>query len=149
MTIFKKFVNKFNRADNIKTSSQTDINNLEAEFKICLPNDFKTFILNYGNVWTLEILDIIVDNEFELNDIQQFWDVEQIIYDKKNEWTSNISTDLIPFASDCMGNIFAFLASDLKTIKETAAIYFYDHDFDKIEKISESFTDWIDKFNQL
>jgi len=48
----------------------------------------------------------------ELNDIQQFWTVEEIIYDKQYEWTSQLN--LIPFASDFMGNIFSFLETDLK-----------------------------------
>ncbi|MEO6254009.1 MAG: SMI1/KNR4 family protein [Ferruginibacter sp.] len=149
MTTFKIFVDRFNKSEDSKTSTQAGIDLLEKEFKIYLPSDFKTFLLHFGDIWTPGILDLVVDKESDLNDVSQFWDVEQIIYDKKNEWTSSVSVDIIPFASDCMGNIFAFLANDLKRQKASSAIYFFDHDFDTVEKIAESFTEWIDKFNQL
>lgn len=84
-----------------------------------------------------------------MNDVQEFWEIERIIEDKKSEWTSQLATDIIPFASDCMGNIFGFLTADLKLERQTAAVYFFDHDFDTVDKIFESFTDWIDRFNTI
>ena len=54
--------------------------------------------------------------------------------------------DLIPFALDCMGNIYAFKTSDLKEEKLTATVYFYDHDFDTIQNASDSFTDLVEEF---
>jgi len=147
MEILSEFSNRFNKKDVIKKVSESDIQNLESEFGITLPKDYKMFIKEFGNVWTPEILDIIVDNEIELNDVQNFWDIESISYDKKNEWTSQIATDLIPFASDSMGNIFGFLTADLKTKRESNPVYFFDHDFDTVEKISDSFTEWVNEFN--
>ncbi len=146
---FKQFVERFNKSDDAKASTQIDIDMLEKELKIYLPYDYKTFLLSFGNIWTPDILDLIVDQELEINDVQDFWDIEKIIYDKQNEWTSQVSTDIIPFASDCMGNIFAFLTNDIKSPTETADIYFYDQDFDTVEKISPSYKDWIDSFNKL
>ena len=149
MTALKQFADRFNKSDDAKPSTQVDIDSLENKFQIYLPNDYKTFLLNFGNIWTPDILDIVADNELEINDVQQFWTIERIIYDKQNEWTSQLSTDLIPFASDCMGNIFAFIRHDIKSPSDTASIYFFDHDFDTVEKISNSFTDWIEEFNKI
>lgn len=146
---FEKFVERFNKSDEAKPSTQIDIYALEKEFKIFLPNDYKAFLTSFGNIWTPNILDLIVDQELELNDVQDFWDIDKIIYDKRNEWTAQVSTDIIPFASDCMGNIFAFLTNEIKSPTETANIYFYDHDFETIEKVSPSFKNWIDSFNKL
>ncbi|MEW4924421.1 SMI1/KNR4 family protein [Algibacter sp. 2305UL17-15] len=149
MDIFKEFSNKYNKNEDIKKASESDIKNLESEFSIYLPSDFKTFILNFGDLWTPDILDLVVDNEIDLNDVQQFWNIESIIFDKKNEWTSQISTDIIPFASDCMGSIFGFLTSDLNERKESVSVYFFDHDFNTVEKKSDSFSEWIDNFNRI
>ena len=99
MIIFKEFVDKHNENENIQLANQADINLLEKEFDIHLPEDYKLFIQIYGNVWTPTILSIIVDKELDMFDVQQFWEIEHIIYDKKNEWTSQLKTDIIPFAS--------------------------------------------------
>ena len=147
MEILREFSNRFNKKDDLKKASESDIQKLESEFGITLPKDYKTFIAEFGNISTPDILFIIVDKKIELNDVQDFWDIESITYDKKNEWTSQISTDLIPFASDSMGNIFGFLSTDLTTENETISVYFFDHDFDTVEKISDSFTEWINEFN--
>ena len=149
MTEFRKFANRFNKSANAATSTQSDIDKLEKELNIQLPNDYKRFLLSIGNIWTPGILDLVVDKELDLADVQQFWTPDEIIDDKKNFWTKQVSTDIIPFATDCMGNIFSFLASDLKQKTETADIYFLYHDFDTVEKISNSFTVWINNFNKI
>lgn len=149
MSIFNLFSNKYNKSDDAKPSTQSNIDSLEREFQINLPNDYKNFLLNYGNIWTPDIVDLIVDEDLDLNDVQQFWDIKSIINDKKNEWTSQVSLDIIPFASDCMGNIFAFSSKDLQQKKEIADVYFFDHDFDTVEKIADSFINWIDRFNKI
>lgn len=146
---FQKFVKRFNKNDKLIPVKQIEIDNIEGEFKIHLPRDYKEFILKYGDVWTPSISSIIISLKSDIYDVQQFWKPEHIIFDKKEEWTSQLSIDLIPFASDCMGNIFAFNTADLQKQKETCDVYFYDHDYDTIEKISSSFVSWIGQFNGL
>lgn len=149
MEIFNKFRTRFDKNDDLEKASESDIEKLKKELKINIPNDFELFLTEYGNIYTPDILDIIVDNEIDLYDVQEFWTTERIIYDKQNEWTAQLSTDLIPFASDSMGNIFAFLTSDLKEKKESSAVYFFDHDFDTVEKLTDSFSEWIDNYNRI
>jgi len=148
-TVFEKYSDRFNKSSDSKPASNEDVIRIEKALEILLPTDYKQFLQEQGDVWTPDILDIIVDKEIDLNDVQQFWDSERIIYDKQNEWTSKVSVDIIPFASDCMGNIFAFKTSDLKTQRATADIYFFDHDFDIVEKVSDSFTKWLDNYNEI
>ena len=149
MEIFNKFITRFDKNDDLEKASVSDIEKLKKELRINIPNDFELFLTKYGNVYTPDILDIIVDNEIDLYDVQEFWTTERIIYDKQNEWTAQLSTDLIPFASDSMGNIFAFLTSDLKEKKKSSAVYFFDHDFDTVEKLTDSFSEWIDNYNRI
>jgi hypothetical protein len=147
--IFKTFADRFNKSDKIKPASVLEIEKIESEFHIFLPADFREFLLEIGDVFTPNILSIIVDKKIEINDVQEFWDMERISWDKNNEWTSQLEEDLIPFASDCMGNLFAFMTNDLKKQTQTAAVYFYDHDFDTVEKIANNFTEWVDGFNKI
>jgi len=149
MDLFEQFVKRYNKKDEIDRQDETQIQKLENEFGIYLPEDYKSFLNNFGSLWTPEILDIIVDNELDFYDVQDFWDIERIEYDKKNEWTSKLTTDLIPFASDSMGNIFAFKTDEIKAKAEFSSIYFFDHDFDTITKITNSFTEWIEQYNKL
>ncbi|HTA63569.1 MAG TPA: SMI1/KNR4 family protein [Bacteroidia bacterium] len=147
--IFKAFADRFNKSDTAKPASALEVEKLEKEFKVFMPADFKDFLLRVGNIFTPNILSLIVDKNIELNGVQEFWDIERITWDKKNEWTSKLETDLIPFASDCLGNLFAFMASDIKQQKQTAVVYLFDHEFDTIEKKAASFTEWVDGFNKI
>ncbi len=149
MTELKQFVERFNQSDKAKPSTPNEIETLEQLIGICLPDDYKSFILVFGNIWTPGILDLIVDNKLDIYDVAQFWTIDKIIYDKQNEWTSHVSPEIIPIASDSSGNIFAFLKQDLNISLNTANIYFYDHDFDTVEIIAESFTGWIDAYNKI
>jgi cell wall assembly regulator SMI1 len=148
-TVFQKFSDRFNKNSDSKPAAFSDINALEAEFRILLPLDYKEFLQKFGDLWTPDILELVVEKYLSLNDVQDFWDTERIIEDKTNEWTSVLSVDLIPFASDSMGNIYAFKTEDLKKQKQTADIYFYDHDFDTVDKISNGFTEWLDNYNKI
>lgn len=149
MTVFRQFVDKYNKNEAIKLATAEDIDLFEKEFNIHLPTDYKIFIKTYGDIWTPNILNIVADKELDMSDVQEFWGIDRIIEDKKNEWTSQLTTEILPFASDCMGNIFGFLAEDLKVTRQTADIYFFDHDFDTVDKIADSFGGWIDRFNQM
>ncbi|HLO53630.1 MAG TPA: SMI1/KNR4 family protein [Saprospiraceae bacterium] len=152
MEHLKTFFNRFN--DNSKISPSKpftlkEFDSLEERFKIEFPKSFKYFALTYGNIWTPNILDLIDEKEIEISDVQEFWNAEKIIFVKENEWTSKIEENLIPFASDCMGNIFCFAVKDLISRKEDCNVYFYDHDFDTIENLSLNFDEWIEQFNKI
>lgn len=149
MTELRQFVERFNQSDKATPSTHDEIENLEQLFRIFLPDDYKNFLLNFGNIWTPDILDLVVDNKLDVYDVAQFWTVDKIIYDKQNEWTSHVSPEIIPIASDSLGNIFSFSRQDLNIPVDTAHIYFYDHDFDTVEKIADSFTGWIDSYNKI
>lgn len=143
---FKSFYDRFNRNDSNAPELELNIQAFEKEYQINFPKDFREFIAVYGDLWTPDILDLIDDNKLDINDVQDFWSIERIKYDKENGWTSKLETDLIPFASDCMGNIFVFKREELKDSKEISNIYFFDHDFDVIDFVSSSFTEWIKRY---
>ena len=63
MTEFRKFADRFNKSANAVPSTQSDIDKFEKELNIQLPNDYKRFLLSIGNIWTPDILDLVVDKE--------------------------------------------------------------------------------------
>jgi hypothetical protein len=147
---FSKFASLYNRSDETRSVSLAEIKVLEDALKIKLPDDFKLFMQTYGSLWTPDILDIIVDNDIDMHDIQQFWPPDEIIEDKKSGITNQIELeDLIPFASDCMGNIYAFKTNDIRVSKPTATVYFFDLDFNENQIVAQSFTELIEEFNAL
>lgn len=143
------FTERFNRNVDAIPAKQSDVEKLENDFSIHLPSDYKEFVKLFGDVWTPGVLEVIVDNEVELIDIQQFWTIDQIRKDRKNARTSQPDMDMLPFASDSMGNIFGFLITDLKVPGNECPVYFFDHDFGTVEKISDSFTKLIERYNEL
>lgn len=149
MEIFNTFNTRFNKNVDLEKASEADIENLNKQLNIIVPKDFRLFLTKFGNIYTPNILDIIVDKDIELPVIQEFWPTENIINDKQNEWTAHLSTDLIPFASDSMGNIFGFLAADLQEERETCSVHFFNHDYDTVEKVSNSFSEWIESYNRI
>lgn len=146
---FKSFYDRFKKNDSNTPEPKLNIESFEGEYQIKLPDDFREFLSEYGDLWTPNILDLINSNELDLNDVQDFWNIERIKHDKENEWTSQLETDLIPFASDCMGNIFGFKTEELKDSKRTPKVYFFDHDFETIEPVSTSFTEWINEYLKI
>lgn len=146
---YLNFERSFNADNDRQKFSLSDIEKLETELQIKVPTDYGMFLIEHGSLYTPEILDLIVDQQSDMNDIQNIWTLDQILHDKANEWTSNLEEDLMPFASDSMGNIFAFKRSDILTSKMNAPVYFYDHDFDEVRQISNSFKSLIERYNEL
>jgi len=152
MDYIERFVDRFSESSMtslIKPETVEDISNLERRFEIKLPNDYKIFLKNYGNIWTPTILDKVVDNDLNFYDVQQFWSIEAIILDIDNGWTAQTGQDILPFASDCSGNLFCFTLDDLRSGKNDCEIHFYDHDFDTFENLSKSFKEWIEQYNEI
>jgi hypothetical protein len=146
MENFDLFFEKFNKSDTVENTLGSKIDELEKLYHIHLPIDHKDFIGKYSSMWTPDILDIIVDNDIELNDVQEFWSVEEIIEDRKSGFTSIQKDDLIGFASDCMGNVFAFKKAELNIENPQANVYFFDHDMDTLAIEAPSFTAFVERY---
>lgn len=146
---FSTFSFRFNKNDKSKTASQEEILKLESLLKIRIPDDYKIFLANYGDLWTPSVLDILVDNDIDMPDIQQFWSVDEIIDDKLAGYTKQIAEDMVAFASDCMGNFYSFLSKDIKRQQLGAPIYYFDLEFDKMHLFANSFIDLIESYNKL
>ncbi|MND83804.1 SMI1 / KNR4 family protein [compost metagenome] len=57
-----------------------------------------------------------------------------------------LPTDKIAFASDCMGNLFAF---DGSAPSQNSKVWFFDHDTGEAALAAPSFAIWIQQFLDL
>jgi len=55
----------------------------------------------------------------------------------------------ILFASDCKGNMFCFKLNDCANKQTDIAVWYFDHDLRTVNKVSNSFTEWLEEFNSL
>lgn len=147
--LFRSFAERFDRRNVIVKEDPDALAGLERQLGIFLPSDLVTFLLEVGPTWTPSILDVIVDRDIDLWALQQVWTSEEIANDRANGWTSSPQVDLIPFASDPMGNIFGILPSDLRSRCAHAPILFFDHDLNTVEPEADSFTEFIERYMAL
>lgn len=93
-------------------------------------------------------MDYISDNDIDIYDVQDFIDPLKIKEETDEYINGGMPTGYIGFALDCMGNMFCFKYDELKE-KKDAKIYIFDHDFCEINKVADSFSKWIKKFNSI
>ncbi len=72
MHIFETFKKRFDESDALSTTTISEIGKLETYFNIKLPKDYILFITEYGNLYTPEILDNIVNKDLAMFDVQEF-----------------------------------------------------------------------------
>ena len=53
------------------------------------------------------------------------------------------------FASDCKGNMFCFKLSDCVSKQVDIAVWFFDYGLSTVKKVSNSFIEWLDGFNEF
>lgn len=117
---------------------------IELELGFTLPQDYRSGVVSYGlPTPDISLLDFIVYNELDLPDISAFHSPGEIVSSTRNWCELGMPSHLVAFASDCCGNQFAFS-------RETPdEVWFYDHDFDEAERVSDDFSAWVRSYVEL
>ena len=76
--------------------------------------------------------------------------IKDTIEGTKMYWSGGMPDDLIGFGNDSMGNMFCFkkLPPDSKR-PDDLPVWIFDHDFNKVSQISDSFDKWLKAFLKL
>jgi len=143
------FIKKWNRNESPEKVTGNDILLVEDELNIYLPKSYKYLLTEYGNIYTTDILDTIVDNEIDLNDIQNFELPAQALKDSISWQEAGLPPGYFTFANDCMGNMFCFKNAECQDENKEPAVYFFDHDFVEIEKVAENLLILLDGYNEI
>jgi len=144
----KEFVDIWGVEQAPKFASTEDIESAEKHLGFSLPKEYVELVTKYGDVYCPNLLDEIVDLEAEIPDVSNFSLPSEMIEQTQMYIQAGMPEGFLAFASDCMGNLFCFKVSEIKQT-ETAGIWFFDHDFCEIEKINESFNDWLCSYIEL
>lgn len=149
MNTLNDFVQKWCHPDHPPTTVDAD-DLLAAEHKlgVVFPEDYRSSVLAVGLPSpTLALLSAIVDKELDLRDLANLLSPEEVV-DETFGWREiGMPGNLIAIGNDAGGSKFCFDEDDLKGQSVASApIYFWDHDFDETERVSDSFSAWIGSY---
>jgi hypothetical protein len=147
-SIIEKFIKKYSSKQEINPNSIEIIRGLEIENDLQFPMEYKYLLELSYKLYTPKLLDAISDNNIEMFDVQNFSDPNKLKEETREYEEAGMPKGYIGFANDCMGNMFCFKIDELKK-KTDPAIYIFDHDYIKIEKVADTFYDWIDAYNRI
>ena len=126
-----------------------DISELEAKLNSFLPDSYKYLISTYGLVHSPNVLTKVCDLNADVSAVQDFLSLEDVFSLSNLYEMTGMPKGHILFASDCKGNMFCFKQSDCANKQIDLPIWFYDQGNCSVKKVSNSFTEWLDKFSEL
>lgn len=117
----------------------------EEELGITFPTDYRYEVLHTGLPSpTLALLSGLVDREVAMFDLSELASPEAMVEATRGWIAAGMPGDLVSIGSDSSGNQFCFNRADMQgPAKHSAAVFFWDHDFDDVERVSASFSEWI------
>ncbi len=123
--------------------SNSDIENMEQKLGISFPSDFKEVILkNNGSSPELNVFDTDVSQERVAEYLLSFnQDDKGNILDTYYSIKDRLPEKCIPVMSDPFGNYICFNFSN----EDSPKLYFWDHENNSIEFISDDFTNFLKK----
>ena len=126
-----------------------DIAELESRLNAFLPDSYKYLISTYGLVHTPNVFTKIVELGSDISEVQDFLSLEDVASLSKLYEMTGMPAGHILFASDSKGNMFCFKREDCESHQEDVPVWFYDQALRTVEKVSNSFVEWLDQFNNL
>ncbi len=127
----------------------SDISELESKLNAILPDSYKYLISTYGLLHTPNVLTKICDLGVEISEVQDFLSLEDVFSLSELYEMSGMPKGHILFASDCKGNMFCFKLTDCESKQADIPVWFFDHDSRAVKKVSDTFSEWLQEFNEL
>ena len=143
------FVKNWGSKSSMVPINSDDIADLESKLNGFLPDSYKYLISTYGLVHSPNVLTKICDLDADIAEVQDFLSLEDIFSLSKLYEMGGMPKGHILFASDCKGNMFCFKLTDCVSKKIDVPVWFFDHDFCTVKKVSNSFIEWLEEFNEL
>ncbi len=143
------FVKNWGSKQSMSPIDNSDILELESKLKAILPDAYKYLISTYGLLHTPNVLTKICDLGVEISEVQDFLSLDDVCSLSKLYEMSGMPKGHILFASDCKGNMFCFKRTDCANKQLDIPVWFFDHDARTVTKVSNTFSEWLDEFNEL
>jgi len=144
-----QFVKNWGSKNVMVPISSDDISELESKLTVFLPDSYKYLLSTYGLVHSPNVLTKICDLNAEVSAVQDFLSLDDVFSLSKLYEMTGMPKGHILFASDCKGNMFCFKLDDCVSKEIDIPVWFFDQGNCTVQKVSNSFTDWLDEFNEL
>ncbi|WNC66894.1 SMI1/KNR4 family protein [Thalassotalea nanhaiensis] len=126
-----------------------DILELESKFNAYLPDSYKYLLSKYGLVHTPNVLTKICDLGVDISEVQDFLSLDDVFSLSKLYEMTGMPKGHVLFASDCKGNMFCFKLTDCVSEQADIPVWFFNHDTRTVTKVSNTFIEWLEQFNEL
>jgi hypothetical protein len=143
------FVKNWGSKNTMAQISSNDIEALESKLAVFLPKPYKYLISTYGLVHTPNVLTKICDLGSDISEVQDFLSLDDIFSLSQLYEMGGMPKGHILFASDCKGSMFCFKRSDCVSKQADLPVWFFDYGLGSVKKVSNSFIEWLDGFNEL
>jgi hypothetical protein len=144
-----QFVKNWGSKNVMVPISSDDISELESKLNLFLPDSYKYLLSTYGLVHSPNVLTKICDLNAEVSAVQDFLSLDDVFSLSKLYEMTGMPKGHILFASDCKGNMFCFKLDDCVSKEIDIPVWFFDQGNCTVQKVSNSFTEWLDEFNDL
>ncbi|MDC7675057.1 SMI1/KNR4 family protein [Asticcacaulis machinosus] len=115
-----------------------------SDLRFNFPPEYEAVVTEVGLLSaTGDLLEAALQKDTDFPVVSDFFKPADIISTTKNWQSIGLPNDLIAFASDDLGNLFCFRRDG------RSGVWFYNHDFDEVSKVSASFGAWLDTQNKL
>jgi hypothetical protein len=143
------FVKSWRSKQSMTPIGTDDITELETKLNAFLPESYLYLISTYGLVHTPNVLTKTCDLNVAVSNVQDFLSLDDIYSLSRLYEMSGMPKGHILFASDCKGSMFCFKLADCASKQLDIPVWFFNHDLRTVTKASDSFTQWLEQFNQL
>jgi len=143
------FVNNLGSKSSMVPIASNDIEELESKLNAFLPESYKYLISTYGLVHTPSVFTKICDLGSDISEVQDFLSLDDIFSLSQLYEMGGMPKGHILFASDCKGSMFCFKLGDCACKQADLAVWFFDYGLGTVKKVSNSFIEWLDGFNEL
>jgi len=143
------FVKNWGSKHSMVPIDNNEITALESKLNCSLPDSYKYLLSTYGLVHTPNVLTKICDLGVDISEVQDFLSLEDVFSLSKLYEMTGMPKGYIVFASDCKGNMFCFKLTDCTSTQADSSVWFFDHSASTVKKVSNSFTEWLEVFNEI
>jgi hypothetical protein len=143
------FVKNWRNSQSMIAVNNDDILALESKLDATLPDTYKYLISTYGLLHTPNVLTKTCDLGVEISNVRDFLSLDDVSTLSELYEMSGMPKGHILFASDSKGNMFCFKHADCESKQKNIPVWFFDHQFSTVKKVSNSFSEWLLELNDL
>ena len=143
------FIKNWTNKQSMIPIDNADISELESTLALTLPQAYKYLISTYGLLHTPNVLTTTCHLNVEISNVRDFLSLADVASLSALYEMSSMPKGHILFSSDSKGNMFCFKRSDCESEQEDIPVWFFDQQLNTVEKVSNTFSEWLIELNSL